>query len=69
MSPDPPMVRKPATELPTQREAWLLAGALYRLVPEGWTVVGGQMIGLCQISWTGVLLIRPRLRSEVCARR
>lgn len=27
-----------------QREAWLLAGRLYERVPDGWTIVGGQMV-------------------------
>lgn len=27
-----------------QREAWLLAGKLHQQVPDGWTVIGGQMV-------------------------
>ena len=37
------------------------------LVPKGSRRVGG--FGLCQVSWTGVLLVRPRLRSEVGGQR
>ena len=29
----------------------------------------GSRGGLCQVSWTGVLLVRPRLRSEVGGQR
>lgn len=39
-----PVVVMPEWVPPPQREAWLVAGGLQRAVPEGWTVVGGQMV-------------------------
>lgn len=44
MSTEPPTVLMPDTVPLAQREAWLLAGRLYRKAPVGWTVVGGQMV-------------------------
>ena len=39
-----PLVVMPQVVPPAQREAWLLAGSLYERVPDGWTIVGGQMV-------------------------
>ena len=39
-----PIVVMPSSVQLAQREAWLLAGALYQRVPDGWTIVGGQMV-------------------------
>ncbi|HWS34351.1 MAG TPA: hypothetical protein VN408_16620 [Actinoplanes sp.] len=39
-----PVVVMPPTVPPAQRAAWLLAGRLYGRVPEGWTIIGGQMV-------------------------
>lgn len=44
MSESSSVIRMPEDVPAAQREAWILAGTLREIVPDGWTVVGGQMV-------------------------